>query len=49
MENAAESVGSSFNVMLAGRDGSSTSTGPMMQWDSRHSGLSQGTQTELKL
>lgn len=40
-EKAVDITGSSFNVMLDGRAGSSTNTGAMMQWDNRHSGLSQ--------
>lgn len=38
-EKEGKSVGSSFSVTLAGRAGSSASMGAMMQWDSRHSGL----------
>lgn len=45
-EKAGESVGSSFSVMLAGRAGSRASMGAMMQWDSRHSGLTLKTKTK---
>lgn len=38
-EKEGESVGSSLSVTLAGREGSRASMGAMMQWDSRHSGL----------
>lgn len=38
-EKAGESDGSSLSVTLAGREGSRASMGAMMQWDSRHSGL----------
>lgn len=38
-EKDGESDGSSLSVMLAGRAGSRASMGAMMQWDSRHSGL----------
>lgn len=39
VEKAGESVGSSFNVTLAGSAGSSASMGAKMQRDSRHSGF----------
>ncbi|TNN63146.1 hypothetical protein EYF80_026610 [Liparis tanakae] len=38
-EKEEESAGSSLRVTLAGRAGSRASMGAMIQWDSRHSGL----------
>lgn len=46
-EKEGESVGSSLSVMLAGRAGSRASMGAMMQWDSRHSGLTLKTKKKL--
>lgn len=43
-EKEGESDGSSLSVTLAGRAGSRASMGAMMQWDSRHSGLTLKTE-----
>lgn len=43
-----ERDGSSLSVTLAGRAGSRASMGAMMQWDSRHSGLTLRTNGQKK-